>query len=146
MNLLEHVKITAGLQGSTHGIGATAGLASTFLDMQGWDGVLFTLIKVSSAINSSGTIIIQQSSAASTGAGIMQSTFNSGIGPHFTSGVTQNAYAIDVVRPLRRYVRIRTLTCTGVAQVAIQYKGRRLGSTEAKVNIQTQSGVHLCTT
>lgn len=141
MNLLDNVKITGSLSGSTHG---TGGAATTWIDMGGWEGVLFAFVKTSSAVNSSGTIIIQQSSALSTGAGILQSTFSNGI--NLSSGINNTALAVDVYKPLKRYVRLRKLTCTGLAYVALQYSGRRLGSTEARGNLYTQSGVHLCTT
>lgn len=139
MNLLEHVKINVSAGGSTIGGGIAA---STWLDMSGFDGVLYLLSKSSTHAGSSGTIIVQQSSALSTGAGIFQSTFSNGA--HFTTGLESNPVAVDVVRPLKRYVRLRLLTCTGIFVTSLQYMARNEGSTEAKVQLQTISGVHLC--
>jgi hypothetical protein len=135
MNLLDQVKIT-GMAGSTKADPAS----STFLNMSGWDGCLFLMVGTSQ-ITSTGTAIIQQATGTST-AGAYASTFSNGLA--FAAGV-QNIIAIDVVRPLRQYLRLSTLTCTGVNVIAIQHSPRRAGSTEARVNLKTMSGVHVCT-
>lgn len=138
MNLLKQTKITT-YWGSTRGNGIPA---TTFLDMSNWDGCLFILNKASSNVASTGSLLVQQSSAASTGAGIWSATFTAVFKP--TTG-EKYTVAVDVVRPLRRYLRLRTLTTTGIAITAIQYSGRRLGTTQAQVNLATISDVHVCT-
>ena len=144
MNLLDSIKLFRPVGGSTVGDGGPG--ATTFIDTQGWQGVLF-LFTGTSGVASSGTVIIQQSSAASTGLGIMQSTFSNKI---HSSTSTRKVGAIDVYRPIKRYVRLSLLTCTGIQVTAIAYSGRRLGSTEAGVYSRTTrfvpSAVHVCTT
>ena len=140
MNLLSQIKIwkPAGL--STHVASAT-----THIDMSNWDGCLFILVNGTTYVTSTGSIYIQQSSAASTGLGIWGSTFSNKI----TFGTTNRIMAVDVVRPLRRYIRLKALTCTGVGIIPITYRGRLAGSTENLLPIRPTSGqpsgVHICT-
>ena len=141
MNLLENVQIKSSLHGSTHGAGITG---STWLDMAGWGGCLFILTKASSQIGSSGEIVIRNSSAASTGAGCLASTFTELV--HFATGPGNNPVAIDVVKPIKRYLSLRLLTCTGIKVTSLQYFGRMRGTTEAKAVLQTISAVHHITT
>ena len=140
MNLLSNIKIwkPAGL--STHAASAT-----THIDMMNWDGCLFILINGTTYVTSTGTLIVQQSSAASTGLGIWGSTFSNKV----QFGSTNRMMAVDVVRPLRRYLRLKALTCTGVSIIPITYKGRLTGTTGHMLPIRATSnqpsGVHICT-
>jgi len=141
MNLIDNIKVWKHT-------GRTTDLASgtTHIDMQNWDGCLFLLIQATTNLASSGTLIVQQSSAASTGAGIWQSTFSNKV----RLGSSRSMMLVDVVKPLRRYLRLQTLTCTGVAIIPITYSGRRAGSTEhwsfVRASSNQPSGVHICTT
>ncbi len=145
MSLLEKVKIFRVMGGSTVGNGGAG--VTTFVDAAGAGGVLF-LMTCSSACKSTGTIIVQQSSAASTGAGIFQSTFS-----NIIKGTTSTA--IDVAKPLKRYVRLKLLTCTGIAVTPIAYNLGQAGSTQLGTYLNTykvdhdidgrESGVHVCT-
>lgn len=140
MNLLRNIKIWKPTGLSTHVASGT-----THIDMSNWDGCLFILVNGTTYYNSTGTLIIQQSSAASTGAGIWQSTFSN----KCTWGSTNRIMAVDVVKPLRRYLRLQTLTCTGVAVIPITYSGRMVGTTEHMLTIRATSNqpsnVHICT-
>lgn len=140
MNLLSNIKIWKPTGLSTHVSGAT-----THIDMSNWDGCLFILINATTYVTSTGSIQIQQSSAASTGAGIWTSTFSNKCG----FGSTNRIMAVDVVRPLRRYLRLKPLTCTGVSVIPITYRGRMVGTTEHLLPIHPTSnqpsGVHICT-
>lgn len=140
MNLLEQIKIYKPVGSSEVSTAAT-----TFIDMAGWEGCLFLITKNgSSDIDSTGSFIIRQTShVASTALGYA-STFS-----YVFKASGRNPMAIDVYRPLKRYVSLKGLTCTGMSITAIAYGGRRLGSTEAWVNIHSSnrpSGVHVCTT
>jgi len=142
MNLLENVRIYKPNKGSTH----ISAQASTWVDCADQNGVLFVLVQAATQALSTGTLIVQQSSALSTGAGILQSTFSDKLG----LGSTNRIMAVDVVKPIKRYVRLRMLTCTGFTAIPIAYGGRIRGSTEAKniINVTSNvpSGVHVCTT
>ena len=142
MNLLENVRIYKPNKASTH----IQNVASTWVNCAGWNGVLFLLIQGATQALSTGTVIIQQSSALSTGAGILQTTFSDKIG----LGSTNRMMAIDVFKPIKPFVRLRMLTCTGVQAVPMAYLGRMRGTTEAKdiVNRTSNqpSGVYACTT
>lgn len=139
MNLLDQIKIH-----KPYGSSEVGADGSTFIDCQGFSGVLFLLTKNgSSGIASTGAISIQQSTGTST-SGAIASTFTS---KFKASG--RNPMAIDVVKPVRRYVRLKMLTCTGIAVTAIAYGGKRLGSTENWAAISSSnrpSGIHVCTT
>lgn len=133
-NLLERVKVTTVVGASGLSVGN-----STFIDMAGWEGCMF-ILPVPSGVVSTGSLIVQQSSAASTGAGILQSTFSNAV-----TYASKDVGIVDVVRPLKRYIRLKHLTCTGAGSIAIQYNSKLAGTTDAKVNIGTWSGVHVCT-
>jgi len=139
MNLLDNVKIWRPMGGSTVGSGGAGN--TTFIDCAGAGGVLFVMT-ASSAVKSTGTVLVQQSSAASTGAGIYQSTFSNAV-----KGTTStwNVWGIDVVKPLKRYVRLKMLTCTGIQVIPIVYNLGMAGSTENQVYLNAESGVHVCT-
>src|SRR5512139_359178 len=124
MNLLNNIKIW-----KPRGTGSTAATitpASTFIDMSNWDGCLFLIISGSSFFASTGTVVLMNSSAASTGAGVLASTYSQKL----KLGSTNRICAIDVVRPLKRYLHLNTLTCTGMIVLPITYKGRLFGSTQ----------------
>lgn len=138
MNLLNQTKIFKPTYPSSE---ATA-VNSTAIDCQGYEGVLFLLSIGSSVLTSSGTIVIVQSSGTSTALGYA-STFSNKV----IIGTTNRIMAVDVYKPLKRYVTLRTLTCTGVGIHAIAYGARRLGSTEALVysgSSNRPSAVHVC--
>lgn len=140
MNLLSNIKIWKPTGLSTHVASAT-----THIDMSNWDGCLFILVGATTYVTSTGSIRIQQSSAASTGAGIWSSTFSNKV----FIGSTNRIMAVDVYRPLRRYLRLKTVTTTGVAIIPITYAGRGVGSTRHMLPIaptsNQPSGVHICT-
>lgn len=131
MNLLENTKIYKPTYPSSE---ATV-VGSTYIDTQGHEGVLFLLSIGSSVLTSTGTVVIVQTShVASTALGYA-STFSNKI----RLGTTRRIMAIDVYKPLKRYVSLRTLTCTGVGIHAIAYGLRRMGSTEARSVINATS-------
>ena len=142
MNLLSQIKIHV-TAGSSVGDGCAG---STFVDMQGYEGCLFLLVPCSSGMASTGTLIIQQCTGTSSGgSNILKSTFTDKFKMH--AGHPYYPMAVDVYKPLRRYVRLRTLTCTGMMVVPITYGARRMGSTEALVYIHSSnrpSAVHIC--
>lgn len=139
MNLLSNIKIHKPTYPSSE---ATA-IHSTAIDCQGYEGVLFLLSIGSSVLTSTGTVVIVQSSGTSTALGYA-STFSNKV----RLGTTNRIMAIDVYKPLKRYVTVRTLTCTGVGIHAIAYGARRQGSTEARsvINVTSNqpSDVHVC--
>ena len=140
MNLLRNIRIWKPTGYSTHVASAT-----TFIDMSNWGGCLFVMINGTTYVASTGSVIITQSSAASTGLGSYNSTYSNVVG----FGSTNRVMAIDVVKPLKRYLRLRPLTCTGMIVIPITYAGRQVGSTDhwsviAPTSNQP-SGVHVCT-
>ena len=142
MNLLDQTKIYK----PTYPSSEAAAVNSTFIDCLGYEGVLFLLSIGSSVLTSTGSVVIVQTShTASTAAGIAY-TFSNKV----RLGTTRRIMAIDVVKPLKRYVSLRTITCTGVGIHAIAYSPRRMGSTEARSVINATSNqpsaVWVCTT
>ena len=138
MGLLEHVKITGG-RGST---GTIKAYESTFLDMQGWDGCLFILHPGTTRMSSSGTLILRECTGTST-AGAWATTMTNSVHWKDSTHPRGDIGAVDFYRPIRRYVQLATLTCSGTFVIPIQYRGSRLGSTEAKVNLQAWSTLKL---
>ena len=138
MNLIDHVKIYP-MAGRTTNVAG----ASTFIDTQGAEGVLCIITSHSTKITSSGAITIRQCTGTST-AGAWHSTFSNKV----ILGTTRWVMAVDIVKPLRRYVQVQTLTCTGFGVLAIPYNLRRMGSTEARSYINASSnqpsGVFVC--
>jgi len=145
MNLLSNIKIwQKSGSGSTGNAATGAAISSTFIDMSNWDGCLFLVIAGTTVLASSGVITVQQCTGTSTGGG-WASTFTNKL----ILGSSHRILAVDVVKPLRRYLRLKTLTCTGMIVVPITYSGRARGSTEllniVRATSNQPSGVHICT-
>lgn len=142
MNLLDQVRIYKPNKASTH----VSNAVSTWVYAGDAGGVLFILTQTTTGPASSGTVTVQQASALSTGAGIIPYAYSAKV----ILGSTNRIMAIDVAKPIKPYVRLRMLTCTGVQAIPVAYSLRRMGSTEARniVNASSNqpSGVYVCTT
>jgi hypothetical protein len=98
--------------------------ASTHIDLQNWDGCLFLLVNATSHLASTGVCYIQQTTGTSTDNGWTITTTG------FRVGSTYRITTFELTKPLRRYVRLKTLTATGVQIIPITYSGRMVGTTE----------------
>jgi hypothetical protein len=135
MNLLNNIKIWKKVgSGTTWGAGTAGGFAaSTFIDMSNWGGCLFLMTYGSTCTGSSGAVTLQQSTGTSTG-GAIASTFA------LSLGSTNRVAALDFAKPVRRYVRLKMLTGTGILIIPITYGGKMVGSTELLQYIKASSG------
>ncbi|MCV9960739.1 hypothetical protein OIU34_02405 [Pararhizobium sp. BT-229] len=125
MSLLKNTKITVVAAAAA---AAQTDLASSFVDMYGFDGVLF--VALTGDVSDTSALALKAS----------QNTVNnpSGAaelvgGPTFTAGATNadnKALVLDVYKPRERYVRAVLKRGTANAAVsgilAIQYSGRRM--------------------
>jgi hypothetical protein len=102
--------------------------SSTFIDMQGWDGAMLFLTQGATAIGSTGSVKVRNSSDASTGgAYVVTKTSGCTWGSSGWSGLVFDCY-----RPLKRYLSVQPAMTSGqMMGWAIKYCGRRQGSTEA---------------
>lgn len=108
-----------------------ATLASTYIDMAGWEGCL-VMLEGSSAQGSTGSIVLRQSSAATTALAYVMTKTS---GMDFTTGVRETI-VVDCYRPLKRYLSVRPIFSSGIVGAwGLCYGGRRQGSTEAKADI-----------
>lgn len=140
MNLSQNIMIEKGLNIPATGITT----ASTWIDMTGWDGCMF-LCNWTTKCGSTGKVQIQQSSAQSTGAGIIQTTALKTV--NMTSDANQ-MFIVDAYRPMKKYLRLRFTDfseCKCVAINAIKYSGRLHGTTDAKVDVSYSTVVPLTT-
>ena len=106
-------------------------MASTFIDMVGYDGCM-AMIVGSTHLSSTGSIVIRQTSAMSTG---VAWTITKTTGMDFSTGLTE-AIILDCYRPLKRYLSFKARFSSGwVNGWAILYGGHGAGTTEQKGGI-----------
>lgn len=122
MNFLKQFNIIKVSNGATAG---TTEVDSSIIDMAGWDGVVFVADLGTVTDGSVMTLTPQQNTANST-SGMAAIT---GTAPTFTAATSSNkAMAVDVYRPLQRYLRAAFTRTTQNAVVntiiAIQYKAK----------------------
>jgi hypothetical protein len=125
MNLLKNVKIEQIL-----GYFAAGQVAKTsdIIDMQGYDGVLF--VAGFGTIIEAGTINVQVLQDTDSAGGTMAAV--AGTAAHTVTAadaaLTQSAIAVDVYKPLERYLEVTVTPATQDAVIlgvtAIKYKGK----------------------
>lgn len=122
MNLSKNVKITKVLAAAGAGTGTTNG---TELDMSGWEGVLFVGGAIGT-VNAGNYFKLQQDTVTGMGSAADLE------GTKLTPSVNGYAAAIDLYRPLERFVRVVAVlgaSSTLGDMYAIQYCGREVPTT-----------------
>ena len=127
MNLLKNVKIDQILGYYTAGTTARTSTAD-IIDMQGYDGCLF--IAEFGKLIEAGTINVQVLQDTASGGGTMAAV--AGTAAYTTTAaaaaLTQSAIAVDIFRPLERYLEVTVTPATNNAVIlgvtAIRYKGK----------------------
>jgi len=122
MNLSNYIKYTQGLAYAS----ANSSRNGATLDMQGWDGVLVLCKCATIAAGASGDIHMEQDTASGMGS----YADLEGTKQVIQAGDSDKLFAIDLYRPLERYVRA-VITKDGANAQAetvlyIQYTGRKL--------------------
>lgn len=125
MNLLKNVKIDQILGYFAAG---TTAKTSSIIDMQGYEGVLF--IAEFGTIIEGGTINVQVLQDTDSGGGAMAAV--AGTAAHTVTATdaarTQSAIAVDVYKPLKRYLEVTVTPAVQNAVIcgvtAIRYKGK----------------------
>lgn len=132
MNLLQHVDIVRGLGLRTE----STALASTFIDMSGFEGCVFVAMG-SSKFNATKayTMTVYGSTSAATTSQTTYGTVSSTANLPSTGSVDRKIMAIDCYKPEKRYLRLlMSSTATGASTdyinnvIAIKYGARKPGS------------------
>lgn len=129
MNLIPNVKITKLTDGN-----ATAGTSTVnggIVDMQGWDGVVF--FSVFGTANAANVLKVQQGQQSN----LSDAADLAGSGQ--SSGASDEVVAVEIAKPLERYVRpvlVRGASTAHGEIWAMQYQGRSMPQSNAVVGTQ----------
>ena len=120
-SLADNVAAALGL--NPQAVAASTTVTGAAIDMQGWDGVLFTLQKGAGDKTTDAKIQRDDNSGFSSATDISGAAIT-----QIAGGTTNLAVGIDVLRPAERYVRISVTTGAGgatsnqVAAMAFRYR------------------------